>query len=119
MLRRQTPACARDLAGGGGIGDRLHLGLEDRGVGDANGLDVEEMRERPAGVVIGMLLRIVRRPVLAVEQRIGDAGVGLVHADDDSCRRESASRGLGLSLASSLSASGQRLRQFDSDGRWR
>jgi len=44
--------------------------------------------ERPAGVVVGMFLRIVGRPELAVEQRVGNAGVGLIHANDDGDRRE-------------------------------
>src|SRR5208282_5320093 len=41
-----------------------------------------QFAERPAGVVVRRFLRIVGTPVLMVEERIGDAGIGLVHADD-------------------------------------
>jgi hypothetical protein len=60
----------------------LHRGVEHLQVEDARGLDVEQLRERPAGVVVRRLLRIVRAPVLIVEQRVRDAAVRLIHADD-------------------------------------
>src|SRR5438045_6977267 len=49
---------------------RSHLG-----VGRAQRVDGESLGEGPAGVVVGILLRIVRGPVLIVEQRVGDARV--------------------------------------------
>src|SRR5438045_9419719 len=60
---------------------RSHLG-----VGRAQRVDGESLGEGPAGVVVGILLRIVRGPVLIVEQRVGDARVRLVHADDVTAR---------------------------------
>ena len=56
--------------------------VEDFRIGDAHHLHVEKFAERPAGVVIGGFLRIVGAPILVIEQRVGDAGIGLVHADD-------------------------------------
>ena len=56
--------------------------VEHLHISDAHDLDVEQLAERPAGVVVRIALRIVRRPVLIVEQRVGDAAVRLVHADE-------------------------------------
>ncbi len=52
-------------------------------IGHAHHLHVEQMAERPAGVIVRMLLRIVGRPELMIEQRIGNARVGLIHAYHD------------------------------------
>ena len=62
--------------------DRFHRRVEHLDIGDANRLDAEALRERPAGVVVRGFLRIVRGPILIIEQRVGDARVGLIHADD-------------------------------------
>ena len=67
-------------------GDALHRDVEHLGVGRAQRVDGESLGEGPAGVVVGILLRIVRGPVLIVEQRVGDARVRLVHADDVTAR---------------------------------
>src|SRR5207302_1545675 len=66
----------------------------DFDVDDANGLRVEEFGEGPAGVVVRRALRIVGAPVLIVEQRIGNAAVRLIHADDIRTGRERARRRL-------------------------
>ena len=82
-------AGAGDLAGQcRGIVERNHLRLENRGIGDADNFHIEEMSEGPAGVIVRMLLRVAGGPELAVEQRIGDAGVGLIHANDDAAGGE-------------------------------
>ncbi len=59
-------------------------------------LHVAEFAEGPAGVVVDALLRIVGGPVLIVEQRIGDAAVGLIHAQNVAAGGERARLGLGL-----------------------
>jgi hypothetical protein len=59
-------------------GHPLHGGVEHLGVGHPRRFDAEALRERPPGVVVGCPLRIVGGPVLVVQQRVGDAGVGLV-----------------------------------------
>ena len=76
-----------ELAGQRGrIIDRLHAGLQDRRIGHAHDFEIEQMAERPARVVVRMLLRIVGRPELPIEQRIGDARIGLIHAHHDAAR---------------------------------
>jgi hypothetical protein len=72
--------------------------LQNRGIENADHFQIEEVSEGPSGVVVGMLLRIAGGPELAVEQRIGDAGVRLIHADDDAAGGE----GLLLRLVSAL-----------------
>ena len=90
---------ANDRPLAGDAAGRLHLALhqlhrrvEHLHVGDADRLHAEALGERPAGVVVRPRLRVVRRPVLVVEQRVGDARVGLVHPDDVAARRELARR---------------------------
>src|SRR5258708_14791704 len=68
------------------------------GVGDAGYADVESLSKCPGRVVIRGLLRIVRTPVLIVEQSVGHTGVRLVHADDVTSRGEGLRRGRGRSL---------------------
>src|ERR1044072_202009 len=63
-------------------------------IDDAHYFDVREFAHGPGGVVVDVGLRIVRRPVLVIEQGIGDAAVGLVHADDVTARRACAILGL-------------------------
>ena len=63
-------------------GDTLHRDVQDLGVRRAQRAHAEALGEGPAGVVVRILLRIVRAPVLVVEQGVGDARVGLIHADD-------------------------------------
>ena len=46
----------------------LHRRVEHFHVGHADGLHVEQLGERPAGVVVRRPLRIVRAPVLVVHQ---------------------------------------------------
>ena len=76
-------ACAGYISGCcAKVSNRGHLRLEDDRVDDAEGLDVEELGEAPAGVVVGVLLRVVGCPVLLVEESVGGAGVGLVETDD-------------------------------------
>ena len=82
-------ARARNLAGERRrIVKRRHLRLENRRIDNTHNLHIEEMRERPSRVVVGMLLRIASSPELVIEQRIGHTGIGLVHADDNAaCRK--------------------------------
>src|SRR5205085_10236476 len=73
----------RDAAGGAHLaGDTLHRGLQDFRIDYANHFYVREFAHGPGGVVVDVGLRIVWRPVLIIEQRIGDTAVGLVHTDD-------------------------------------
>ena len=74
-----------------------HFGVEHFDVGHARHLDVAELAEGPPGVVVDALLRIVGRPVLVVEQRVGDAAVGLVHAHHVGAGGEGAGRTSGFS----------------------
>ena len=75
------------------LGDRIHRRCEDLAVDDAQRFDIEQLAEAPAGVVVRMGLRIVRAPVLAVEKRVGDPAVRLVHAHDvAACRKEAHGR---------------------------
>ncbi len=62
--------------------NRLHRRLQHRQVEHAHHLHIERIAHRPAGIVVGFFLRVLRRPVLAIEQRIGDARIRLVHAHD-------------------------------------
>src|ERR1700733_9128416 len=95
--------------------------LEDGRVEDACSVDTKEGAERPAGVIVRTLLRILRRPELTIEQRVGDARVGLVHADDVTPSRERTRCGrFGFAgfrvIVFSVWGFGQ-LRQFYGDGR--
>src|ERR1019366_6730680 len=65
-------------------------------VGDARYLYVAELAEGPAGIVVDAFLRIVGGPVLVVEQGIGYAAIGLVHAQNVTGGGESARLGLGF-----------------------
>src|SRR5437660_1494363 len=76
--------------------DALHRDFEHFRVGDAKYFDVEELAEGPAGVVIRGFLRIVGTPVLVIEERVGDAGIGLIHADHYAAGGEFARRRLSL-----------------------
>ena len=62
--RRRRLPCTGDAAGGGHVAlDRLQRRVEHLHVGDPHDLDVEQLAEGPAGVVVRIALRIVRRPV--------------------------------------------------------
>ena len=75
------------------LGDGIHRRREDLALDDAQRFDIEQFAEAPAGVVVRMGLGIVRAPVLAVEERVGDPAVRLVHAHDEAaCRREAHGR---------------------------
>ncbi len=89
-----------------------HRRLQDGVVGDAHHLHVEQVAHRPGGVVVRVLLRILRRPVLAIEQGVGDARVGLVHAHHDAAGGEAARGGLVFLAVVAL-----RLRHADLDRR--
>ena len=65
---------------------RVHRCVQHLGIEHANGLHAEGLGKRPARIVVGIRLRIVRRPVLVVEQRVRDAGVRLIHPDDVAAR---------------------------------
>src|SRR5262249_59091637 len=58
--------------------------------GHRGALHAEGRAERPAGVVIGALLGILRAPVLVVEHLVRNPAVGLVHPEDVASRREGA-----------------------------
>ena len=81
-MAKTVPVPLTPPGGGHFALDRLHRRVEHLHVGDAHDLDVAQLAEGPAGVVVRIPLRIVWRPVLVVEQRVGDAAVGLVHAQD-------------------------------------
>ena len=73
--------------------DALHRRVEHFQIDDSRRLHVVQLAKGPAGVVIRRLLRIVRAPVLIIEQRVGNAAVRLIHAHDVPAGRErSASR---------------------------
>ena len=76
-----------------GIGDRLHGRLQDRRVGHTGDVDVEQCGKGPAGVVVGVFLRVVWRPVLLVQQGIRNGRIGLVHAHDKTARGKGRLRG--------------------------
>src|SRR5215469_5396408 len=71
-----------DAAGRSDLRHLLHGNVEDFGICDTKDFHVEKFAEGPASVIVGSFLRIVRRPKLIVEERVGDAGVGLVHTND-------------------------------------
>ena len=54
-------------------GHGLHGCVEQGCIGHAHEIDAKLVAKRPAGIVIRMLLRIVRRPVLSIEEDIGNA----------------------------------------------
>jgi len=64
----------------GHVAEKIHGSIQDLGVRDPHGLDVEKRAEGPARVIVGAgILRIV---VLRVEQHVGAAAVWLIHPDD-------------------------------------
>ena len=65
-----------------GAFDRLHRRVEHFRIGHARDVHVEHFGEGPPRVVVRLPLRIVRRPVLIVEQRVRDPAEWLIHADD-------------------------------------
>ena len=69
------------------------------------------MGERPAGIVVGMFLRVVGSPELAIEQCVGHAGVGLIHADDETAGGKVFLRGL-VSAFGGWNRGGRGLRQL-------
>ena len=77
-------------------GHLLDRRVEHFHVGDADSLDVEQLGKRPAGVVVRRLLRIVGAPILIVHQRIGDAAVRLIHANDERPGRKVRATGGGV-----------------------
>ena len=70
------------------IRHRLHLRLQNRRIRHAHRRHSKQIRKRPPRVVVRMLLRIVRRPVLPVQQRIRNARIRLIHADHVAPRRK-------------------------------
>src|SRR5271169_3339239 len=82
IIDGEEGAFALDAAKGTQLGDALHGHGEDLRVGDASDLYAVEFAEGPGGVVVGSPLWIFGAPVLVVEKRVGDAGIGLVHAND-------------------------------------
>src|SRR6185369_9943150 len=70
----------------------VHGRVEHFDIGDALHFHVAKLAEGPAGVVVDALLGIVGGPVLIVEQGVGDAAVGLIHA------HHIAARGVGVGL---------------------
>ena len=70
--------------------DRSHAGIEHFGVRHARHHHVAQLAEGPAGIVVDILLRIVRRPVLVIEQCVRDAAIGLIHAQNVTAHREGA-----------------------------
>src|SRR5438876_4070237 len=77
--------------------DLFHRGVENFRVCYSHDLHVTEFAKGPAGIVIHALLRIARTPILIIEQRIGDAAVRLVHANDVAAGWEGALLCLGRS----------------------
>src|SRR5439155_10146745 len=77
-------------------GDARHGRGEHLQVRDARYLYVAELAESPTGIVVDALLRIAGGPVLVIQQRIGDAAVGLIHADHVAPGRKGARLGLRL-----------------------
>src|ERR1039458_8805769 len=69
-----------------------HLGFQDRSIEHPHNFQVEEVSEGPSSVIVWMLLWIGSGPELTIEQGIGDARVGLIHADDDAASWERALR---------------------------
>src|SRR5207244_9848817 len=60
----------------------LHRRVEYLHISDSYDLHVAQLAECPAGVVVNVLLRIARAPILIIEQNICYATVRLVHAYD-------------------------------------
>ena len=87
VIDEKDTACSRhttrrfDVAG-----DALHRNVEHFDICRPQCTNREAFGEGPTGVVVWILLRIVRAPVLIVEERVGDARVRLVHADDVASR---------------------------------
>ena len=71
------------------INHRRHRRLQNRSIRQPDSLHIEELRERPARIVVRMLLRIVRRPVLLVQQRIRHPRIRLVQTDNITARGKS------------------------------
>ena len=94
MVDREHRTGAHNAALGANLaGHALHRRVQNLRIGHTDGLRVEPFRERPARVVVRVLLRVVRAPVLVVEQRVRDARVRLVHSDDVRAGRERSRRG--------------------------
>ena len=74
----------RHFAGKSGrIIEGSHARFEDRRINHPDSPHIEELAEGPSGVVVGMLLRIVGGPKLAIEQSIRGPGIRLIHAHDN------------------------------------
>ena len=86
---------ALDASGRADFRHGIHGHIQDFCVRHPRHLHVKEFAEGPAGVVIRSFLRIVRAPVLVVQQSVGNAGVGLIHANDVTAYGEFACRGGG------------------------
>ena len=70
------------------IRHRLHLRLQNRSIRHAHRRHSKQIRERPPRIVIRMLLRIVRRPILPVQQRVRNPRIRLIHPDHIAPRRK-------------------------------
>ena len=83
VIDEEDRAGVRDGAFGPDLAaDFVNRRVEHLHISHADRRHVVQLGEGPAGVVVRRPLRIVRAPVLIVEQRIGDAAVRLIHADD-------------------------------------
>ena len=68
MIDGEDLTCAFDAAGRAHrTGDALHRNIKDGRVCDARDLNVVKLAERPGRVVVWLLLRVARTPVLIIE----------------------------------------------------
>src|SRR5262249_8758917 len=67
-------------------------------IADPHHLNVAKFAKRPRGVVVDLLLRIVRTPVLIVQKHVRDSAVRLIHSHNVAARRKLASLSIGLLL---------------------
>src|SRR5260370_40842197 len=68
--------------------DALHRGPKHFWICDAHDFDIRQLTHSPGRVVVDILLRIVWRPVLIIEESISNATVWLVHAHEVAARCE-------------------------------
>src|SRR5439155_10786670 len=62
--------------------DAIHGRVKDLRVNYTNSRNIRELAHGPGGIVVNLSLRVVGRPILIIQERVGDAAVGLVHAND-------------------------------------
>src|SRR2546423_57501 len=78
----ENRAFALHAGGRADFGGALHGDAENFCIGNARDLHAEELSKGPAGVVIWSFLGIVGTPILIIEESVGNARVGLIHAHD-------------------------------------